>query len=184
SPGPMLRAYATRASIASMSRKSSDSASAIGSFCHVRPASAVRTMVPFVPLAQTTRSFTALMPRKRMSGATVQRVMVTLGDMAIAADTHTSAARKASRTSVAAAGAFELVLFIGEQDVEAGERAVAAGDVGLQLHLGVLGQVRRVDLLFERAQAVSQHHDLVEEGFDRPGLFLQVRLAGTQDELA
>src|SRR6185436_8494578 len=36
----------------------------------------------------------------------------------------------------------------------------------------------------ERAQPVSQHHDLVEEGLDRPGLFLQSRRAGTERQRA
>ena len=48
------------------------------------------------------------------------------------------------------AGALELVVLVGEEDVEAGERAVAAADVALQLHLHILGQVGAVDLLLER----------------------------------
>ena len=72
----------------------------------------------------------------------------------------------------------ELIVLVGKQHVEAGQRAVAAADVGLQLHLHVFGQVGRVDLLLERAQAVPQHHDLVKERLDRPALFLQRRRAG------
>src|SRR5262249_14730166 len=43
-------------------------------------------------------------------------------------------------------GALELVVFVGEQDVEAGQRAVAARDVALQLHLRIVGHVGGVDL--------------------------------------
>src|SRR5215467_4103553 len=64
SPGPMLIRYALRSSNARMPRKSSDSAPGTLEACHVLPPSTVRSHVPPVPLAQTTRSFTALTPRR------------------------------------------------------------------------------------------------------------------------
>ena len=73
------------------------------------------------------------------------------------------------------AASLELILFVGEEHVEARERAVAAADVALQLHLRVIGQVGGVHLLLERPQTVPQHDDLVEEGLDRPALLLQAR---------
>src|SRR5262245_32155869 len=59
----MLSAYAVVSLTASTSRKSSVSESGTLSLCHVSPPSAVRTTVPFAPLAQTTLSLTALTPR-------------------------------------------------------------------------------------------------------------------------
>jgi hypothetical protein len=85
------------------------------------------------------------------------------------------------RCSVAAC-AFELILFVGEQHVEARERPVTSADVRLELHLRILREIGRVDVLLERAQPVSEHHDLVEERLDRPGLLLQARPARTQDQ--
>ena len=73
------------------------------------------------------------------------------------------------------ARSLELIFFVGKEDVEAGQRSVAAADVRLQLHLDVFRQIRRVDLLLERAQPVPQHHDLVKERFDRPALLLKCR---------
>src|SRR5262245_54202085 len=64
-PGPMLSAYATRSPIASMSRKSSFSVPGIVDRCQLSPPFVVRIIVPFAPLAQTTRSLTALTPRSR-----------------------------------------------------------------------------------------------------------------------
>ena len=61
----MLSTYAVVSLTASMSRKSSRSASGIGSFCHEAPPSAVRSTVPPAPLAQATLSLTALTPRSR-----------------------------------------------------------------------------------------------------------------------
>lgn len=54
----------------------------------------------------------------------------------------------------------------------------------LQLHLHVVGEIRGVDLLLERAEAVPQHHDFVEEGLDGPALLLQAGRAGAQHERA
>src|SRR6476661_7917936 len=56
-----------------------------------------------------------------------------------------------------AAAALELVALVREKDVEAGQRAVAAADVTLELHLFCLWQVRGIDMLLERAKPVSQH---------------------------
>src|SRR3982750_832220 len=64
-PGPMLRTDAVVALTASTSRKSSAAASGIVSFVHVVPPSSVRRTVPLAPLAQATRSLTALTPRRR-----------------------------------------------------------------------------------------------------------------------
>src|SRR5690242_2918806 len=63
-PLPMLRTYAVCASIASMSRKSSASFLTFN-LLHVAPPSVVRNTVAPEPLAQATRSLTALTPRKR-----------------------------------------------------------------------------------------------------------------------
>src|SRR6188474_3512704 len=71
-------------------------------------------------------------------------------------------------------GSLELVVLLGEQHVEAGEGSVAARDVSLQLDLEIFRQLGGVELLLERAEAVAQHDDLVEEGLDRPGLLLQL----------
>src|SRR5215207_1210381 len=68
---------------------------------------------------------------------------------------------------------FELVRFLGKQDVEARERTVASADVTLQLDLDRFRHVGRIHLLFERAQAIAQHDDLVKERLDRPRLLLQ-----------
>src|SRR5207237_6194852 len=91
----------------------------------------------------------------------------------------------ASLVLVAAAGGpFELIVVPGEEDVEARQRSVAARDVSLQLQLDVFRQLGRIDVLLERPQAIAQHDDLVEEGVDRPALFLEARLPGPQDERA
>ena len=72
---------------------------------------------------------------------------------------------------VLSGGSFEPVLAIGEEHVERGERAVAAGDVRLELHLVRVGEaVVRVDLLLEHAELVADHHDLVEEDVERDAL--------------
>src|SRR5262245_39599927 len=62
-PAPMLRTYAVRSSIASMSRKSTRSV-VTGSFVQVVPPSVVRSTVAPAPLAHATRSLTALTPRR------------------------------------------------------------------------------------------------------------------------
>src|SRR5215204_1677806 len=89
-----------------------------------------------------------------------------------------------SRCSLTPRRTPELIVFFGEEHVEAGERSVAAADVALQLDLHVFRQVGGVDLLFERAQPVAQHHDLVKEGFDRHRLLLQLRVPWPQNERA
>src|ERR1043165_9747845 len=63
-PLPMLSTYAVCASIASTSRKSSASLVTFN-LLHVAPPSVVRNTVALEPLAQATRSLTALTPRKR-----------------------------------------------------------------------------------------------------------------------
>src|SRR5688572_5179844 len=66
----------------------------------------------------------------------------------------------------------ELILVGGEEDVEAGQRSIAAADVALQLDLHVVRQAGGVDLLLEGAEPIPQHDDFVEEGLDRPALLL------------
>src|SRR5688572_2147792 len=63
-PLPILKTNAVRASIASMSRKSSVSVVTVN-FFHVAPPSSVRSTVAPEPLAHATDSLTALTPRKR-----------------------------------------------------------------------------------------------------------------------
>src|SRR3989304_2729928 len=77
-----------------------------------------------------------------------------------------------SVVSVSAAGTAELVLGVREQDVEAGEAAVAAGDVRLQAQLLAFGKVRTVHLLFQRAQAIAQHRERLDEGLAGHALLL------------
>src|SRR6185369_8588345 len=57
----------------------------------------------------------------------------------------------------------ELVVLVGEEHVEAGQRAVAAADVRLQPDLRVVREIGGVDLLLQGPQPVAHHHDLVEE---------------------
>src|SRR4051794_11278764 len=83
-----------------------------------------------------------------------------------------------------APAAFELIRLVREQDVEAGQRSVAAADVALKFHFVGLGQIRGVDLLLERPQAVPQHDHLMKERLDRPALLLHSRRTRTQDEHA
>src|SRR5262249_55924215 len=78
----------------------------------------------------------------------------------------------------------EAVLLLGEQDVEAREASVAAGDVALELDLLVRRQARGVDLLLEYAEPVAQHDDLVEKGLDRPDLLLKAGLARAQHQVS
>ena len=83
---------------------------------------------------------------------------------------------------VFAARPLELIQFLRKQHVEARQRSVAAADVALQLDFDIFREIGGVDLLLERPQAVPQHDDLVEERLDRPGLFLELRVAGAQDQ--
>src|SRR2546429_1597858 len=96
SPGPALIRYTVRVSTARIPRKSSDSAPGTLAACHVTPPSTVRRYVPPVPLAQTTRSSTALTPR---SDAAVLAVC------GIHACAHSPAAN-ANATPVDARGSF------------------------------------------------------------------------------
>src|SRR5215204_6583713 len=75
-PGPMLRTYAVRASMASMSRKSSSSPEGLASRCQFAPPSAVRTIVLPAPLAHATCVLTALTPRRRTATLDVWVVQV------------------------------------------------------------------------------------------------------------
>ena len=64
--------------------------------------------------------------------------------------------------------AAELAFFVFEEEVEGGERSIAAGDVLLHLDfLGIAEFVVRVDLLLQDAEVVADHRDLVEEHFQR-----------------
>src|SRR5262245_35810980 len=68
-----------------------------------------------------------------------------------------------------ASASLELICRISKKYVEAGERSVAAAYVALQLQLDVGGEIGGIHLLFERAQTISHHHNLVKERLDRPG---------------
>src|SRR5690242_660546 len=81
------------------------------------------------------------------------------------------------------AGAFELIVLVGKEHVEARQRSVTAADVGLELQLDVCGRVHGVHLLLERPQAVANHDDLVEEGLNRPTLLLR-GVAGLEHQRA
>src|ERR1022692_3388055 len=63
SPEPILIRNTVRSSMARTARKPSDSAPGTFATSQVAPPSMVRRYVPLLPLAQTTRSFTALTPR-------------------------------------------------------------------------------------------------------------------------
>src|ERR1700722_1899441 len=68
----------------------------------------------------------------------------------------------------------ELVFTVCKENVESGQRAVAARHVLLKLHLLVAGELRvGIDLLLEHAQAIADHHDLVKERVERDALLLQ-----------
>ena len=74
---------------------------------------------------------------------------------------------------------YEVILFIFKQDVEGGHTAVDAGDILLQIHLFLIGQgVAAVDVLFEHAETVAHHHNLMEEGFDGHFLGFQLGVSG------
>ena len=73
-----------------------------------------------------------------------------------------------------------MVLLVGKQHVEAGQRAVARRDVALQPDLLVLRQRHAIDLLLQGAKAIADHDNLVEEGLDRPALLLQRRVGRLQ----
>ncbi len=80
--------------------------------------------------------------------------------------------RLATACSLVAGG--ELIRLVLEEDIEGGQRAVAARDVLLEIELvGVAQFVARVHLLFEHAQVVPDHHDLVKERLQRHLLRLE-----------
>jgi FeS assembly SUF system protein len=80
--------------------------------------------------------------------------------------------------------AAELIFFAFEQDVEARQGAVAAGDVLLELHLLFVAQVLvAVDLLFEHAELVANHDDLLEEHVEGDAFLLRSFFAGDEHEL-
>src|SRR5215469_4739768 len=73
----------------------------------------------------------------------------------------------------------ELVVLVLKQDVERGERSVAAGDILLQLDLVRFAQfVARVDFLLENSQIIPNHDDFVEECLERDFFRLKPATAG------
>src|SRR5205807_5382875 len=62
----------------------------------------------------------------------------------------------------------KLILFLLEQNIERGQRAIAASDVLLELELiGITEFIARVQLLLEHAQVVADHNDLMKERLQR-----------------
>src|SRR6185503_15165687 len=80
--------------------------------------------------------------------------------------------------------ALELVFLVSKEDVEACEGSITAADVALQLDLHIFRYIDCVDLLLQRPQAISQHHDLVKERFYGPALLLQAGRAWPQHEVS
>ncbi len=80
--------------------------------------------------------------------------------------------------------ALEAIVFVREQDVEAGEASVGTGDVTLELDLHFRGNIRGIDLLLEHTQLVANTDNFLEKGIDRNGLFLQPGFSRTQNDLA
>src|SRR5580765_5795484 len=86
---------------------------------------------------------------------------------------------------VAALGADEPILGVGEEHVERRETAVRACDVVLELEPVLVAQLRvRVDALLEDAQALADRDDFPEERLDRHGLLLRPGLPGLHHQLA
>jgi hypothetical protein len=97
------------------------------------------------------------------------------------AESESGAARRIPKTSSAA----ELGLFGFKEEVEGGQRTVAAGDVLLHFDFfGVAEFFVGVDFLFEDAELVSNHYDFVEEGFEGDFLGLKGGVGGMEDEFA
>src|SRR2546421_264793 len=62
----------------------------------------------------------------------------------------------------------KLILFLLKQNIERGQRAIAASDVLLELELVCITEfVACVHLLLENAQIVTDHDDLMKERFQR-----------------
>src|SRR5438874_12795538 len=62
----------------------------------------------------------------------------------------------------------KLILLLLEQNIERGQRAIAASDVLLHLDLICITQfIARVYLLLEHAQVVANHNDLMKERLQR-----------------
>src|SRR5207248_505533 len=62
----------------------------------------------------------------------------------------------------------KLILFLLEQNIERGQRAIAASDVLLELELVCISEfVACVHLLLENAQIVTDHDDFMKERFQR-----------------
>src|SRR5579862_4453308 len=57
--------------------------------------------------------------------------------------------RPADAIASVAAAPFEVIFLVCKEDVEAGQGSVAAADVALQLHLHVVGQIGRIDVLLD-----------------------------------
>jgi len=76
-----------------------------------------------------------------------------------------------------------MILFLLEENIERGQRAIATRDVLLQLELICVSEfIARVHLLLEHAQIVADHHDLVKERLQRHFLRLHRRISRAQDE--
>ena len=68
----------------------------------------------------------------------------------------------------------KLILFLLEQNIERGQRAIAASDVLLELELICIIQlIALVHLLLEHAQVIADHTDLVKKRLQRH--FLRLR---------
>jgi hypothetical protein len=68
----------------------------------------------------------------------------------------------------------ELVFFVLEQEVEGGHGTVAAGDILLHFDLlGVTEFIVAIDLLFQNAQVVAHHDNLMEKGLQGDFFALQ-----------
>ncbi len=79
----------------------------------------------------------------------------------------------------------ELVLFILEQEVESGERTVAAGDVLLEFDLFGIGENGMgIDLLLHYAQLVADTDDLVEKNLERDLFGLERGVRRVKDDFA
>ena len=62
----------------------------------------------------------------------------------------------------------KLILFLLEENIERGQRAIAASDVLLELELICITEfIARVHLLLEHAQVVADHNDLMKECLQR-----------------
>jgi hypothetical protein len=79
--------------------------------------------------------------------------------------------------------ASELVVFVLEQNVERGERAVTARYILLQIELVRIAQfVARVHLLLEDSQIIPNHDDFVEECLERHFFWLKRAVSRLHDQ--